>query len=362
MSKVLVVDDEPALLDVVGDFVEMLGHEVVRAHDGEEALELVRTLRPSLVITDHMMPRRTGLALSREMRQDEDLSHIPIIIMSAIHPKGLDGTDVYIKKPFDLHQFEQLITKALDGKGTSDGEGKGRESSIPNLAAAASPFGDMRGDEVIGWVARSIRAPLTVAQDELWAILKHLESRGDSSATQRGRNALAALGGLDTLATSLLDAAQFAVGKVDVHLEYRDVGGFLERAVRSFRRRHPNASLIVKLPTDSLRAPFDEHWLTHVVDTILSNAERHGAVVQPIELTLQAGEEYVEIAITEHGGAFEGVDEASAFERPQRGADNFGHGLGLHVAAAIVKLHHGNIKVRSAKGGATTFAICLPRS
>ena len=359
MSKVLVVDDEPALLDVVGDFVEMLGHEVVRAHDGEEALELVRTLRPSLVITDHMMPRRTGLALSREMRQDGDLSHIPIIIMSAIHPKGLDGSDVYIKKPFDLHQFEQLIGKALE-RVDGDTAAQPKRESIPGLSA--SPFGDMRGEEVVGWVGRSIRAPLAVAQNELWAILKHLESRGDGSVSQRGRNALAALGGLETLATSLLDAAEFSSGKVDVNLEHRDVSGFVERAVRAFRRRHANSSLIVKLPTEELRAAFDEHWLTHAFDTILSNAERHGAVPQPIEITVRHSEEHVEIAITEHGGAFESIDIAHAFERPERGADNFGHGLGLHVAAAIVKLHHGSIRVRSEPGGGTMFAICLPKS
>jgi two-component system sensor histidine kinase/response regulator len=359
MSKVLVVDDEPALLDVVGDFVELLGHEVVRAHDGEEALELVRTLRPSLVITDHMMPRRTGLALSREMREDGDLHHIPIIIMSAIHPKGLDGQDVYIRKPFDLHQFELLITRALDGSPRDDetelADGRGRIPSLP-----ASPFGEMRGDEVIGWVGRSIRTPVAVAQDELWRILEHLESRGDSSVSQRGRNALAALGGLDTLATSLLDAAQFAIGKVDIRLELRDVGGFVERAVRAFRRRHPNASLFVRLPKEEVCAPFDETWLTHAIDTILSNTERHGALAQPVEITLEETTEHVEIAITVQGEAFE--DEARAFESPQRGADNFGHGLGLHVAAAIVKMHHGSIRVRSAKGGSTTFAIGLPRA
>ena len=357
MSKVLVVDDEPALLDVVGDFVEMLGHEVVRAHDGEEALELVRTVRPSLVITDHMMPRRTGLALAREMKEDGDLSHIPVIIMSAIHPKGMDGKDVYIKKPFDLHHFEQLIAQALE---TVDGDGEGdKRGSIPNIAN--SPFGEMKGDEVLGWVGRSIRVPINAAQTELWSILKHLEGRGDSTVSQRGRNALAALGGLETLATSLLDAAAFAAGKVDVRLEHRDVVGFVERAVRAYRRSHPNASLLVKLPTEEWRAAFDEHWLAHVLDTVLSNAERHGAVEHPVEVHLRATETHVEIGVTERSGAFDDLEIPRNFDDRTRGGDNFGHGLGLHVAAAIVRMHNGKIEVRSHKSQGTTFAIHLPR-
>ena len=60
MSLVLVADDEPAVLEVLSQVVEDLGHDVLRARDGEEALGLARAARPQLVVTDHMMPRLSG--------------------------------------------------------------------------------------------------------------------------------------------------------------------------------------------------------------------------------------------------------------------------------------------------------------
>src|SRR4051794_8946958 len=88
VSLVLVADDEPAVLEVLADVVEDLGHDVVRARDGDEALRLAREHRPHLVVTDHVMPRLSGLDLCRELKADAALAHIPVILLSGVLSKG----------------------------------------------------------------------------------------------------------------------------------------------------------------------------------------------------------------------------------------------------------------------------------
>ena len=83
MGLVLIAEDEEAMLDLFGDVVEQLGHRTMRAQNGEEALLLAQTERPDLVISDHMMPRRTGLQLLRALRSDRELASVPFVLVQA---------------------------------------------------------------------------------------------------------------------------------------------------------------------------------------------------------------------------------------------------------------------------------------
>src|SRR5688572_12493281 len=113
MSLVLVADDEPAVLEVLSQVVEDLGHDVVQAHDGGEALALARERRPHLVVTDHMMPRLSGLELCRELKRDVVLCHTPVILLSAVLSQVGDEAHAFLHKPFEITDFEALVRQAL---------------------------------------------------------------------------------------------------------------------------------------------------------------------------------------------------------------------------------------------------------
>src|SRR5262245_24594907 len=113
MSLVLVADDEPAVLEVLSHVVEDLGHDVLQARDGEEALGLARARRPHLVVTDHVMPRLSGVELCRRLRSDEILKHVPIILLSAVLPQGAPEASAFLHKPFEITDFESLIKQSL---------------------------------------------------------------------------------------------------------------------------------------------------------------------------------------------------------------------------------------------------------
>lgn len=104
LTKLLIVDDDPHIRELVRLFLEKEGFEVLEAHDGLEALTLLAKIKADLVILDIMMPKMDGWELCRELREHYDL---PLLILTAKGEtaqkvKGFElGTDDYLVKPFD---------------------------------------------------------------------------------------------------------------------------------------------------------------------------------------------------------------------------------------------------------------------
>jgi DNA-binding response OmpR family regulator len=104
---VLVIDDDPVILELLRVNFEIEGFDVVTAKDGDEGLAMAQELHPDVVISDIMMPRRDGLQLLSDLKSDPRTEDLPVILLSAKAQKsevqqGLDlGADDYITKPFD---------------------------------------------------------------------------------------------------------------------------------------------------------------------------------------------------------------------------------------------------------------------
>jgi CheY-like chemotaxis protein len=114
VSTILLVDDDLELLELYTDVLEIMGHQVVLAHDGLEALELARRLRPSLVVTDWMMPRMDGVELCRYFLGDSELHGVPLILHSTMRAPWLPGVHQVLSKSCSLEEFEEAVTEALD--------------------------------------------------------------------------------------------------------------------------------------------------------------------------------------------------------------------------------------------------------
>ena len=117
-TKVLVVDDEPDILDVLRYNLEKADFEVLTAVDGERALEMARSERPSLVVLDLMLPGMEGEEVCRLLRQDEGTRTTPILMLTAKGQEvdrivGLElGADDYVVKPFSPRELV-LRVKAI---------------------------------------------------------------------------------------------------------------------------------------------------------------------------------------------------------------------------------------------------------
>ena len=104
---VLVIDDDPVILELLRVNFEIEGLNVICAADGEEGFRRAKAERPDIVISDIMMPKRDGLQLLTDLKGDPATEKLPVILLSAKAQKtevkqGLDlGADDYITKPFD---------------------------------------------------------------------------------------------------------------------------------------------------------------------------------------------------------------------------------------------------------------------
>ncbi len=119
MPKVLVIDDDPVIVQLLRVNFEIEGFEVVSAGDGREGVERARSDRPDLVLSDIMMPRYDGLQLLRQLKGDPATRSLPVILLSAKAQnaevqQGLDlGADDYVTKPFDPLELIDRVNAVL---------------------------------------------------------------------------------------------------------------------------------------------------------------------------------------------------------------------------------------------------------
>lgn len=120
MKKILIVDDEIDVVEVVTVLLEHEGYELLKAYDGQEALDIIEEVVPDLVILDIMMPKIDGVEVCRRMRENEKMADIPIVMfsakLSAIDKKeSFDaGADGFISKPFNARGFIAGIKTYLE--------------------------------------------------------------------------------------------------------------------------------------------------------------------------------------------------------------------------------------------------------
>ena len=124
MTTILIVDDEPPILDLVRFTLEDAEVRVVEASDGVEALALARRLRPDLILLDVHMPRLDGLEACRQIRRDPALAQTPIVMLTAAgqeadRARGREaGADEYLTKPFSPLALIGLV-KSLVPEGSA---------------------------------------------------------------------------------------------------------------------------------------------------------------------------------------------------------------------------------------------------
>ncbi|MGH2378569.1 MAG: response regulator transcription factor [Candidatus Limnocylindria bacterium] len=126
---ILIVEDDADLGSTIIDFLKEEGLEARLARDGDQAMRMVDSLEPSVVVLDLMMPRRDGFSVLRELRSDGRISTLPVIVVTAIFglSERLYATELgaadYITKPFKLEDLKARILGCLPASARPAPEG-----------------------------------------------------------------------------------------------------------------------------------------------------------------------------------------------------------------------------------------------
>jgi len=128
-EKVLIVEDEPAIVTMLEYNLKSEGYEVVVATDGLQALDMAEKERPALILLDWVLPKMTGIEVCKTIRKKAQHSGVPIIMLTARGEEadkvlGLKlGADDYITKPFSIPELNARIKAVLRRAGPSDDKG-----------------------------------------------------------------------------------------------------------------------------------------------------------------------------------------------------------------------------------------------
>lgn len=124
-KKILVVDDEESIVELLRYNLKKEGFKVIDALDGEKAFDLTRTANPDLIILDLMLPGLHGYEILRLIKKNMQIAHIPVVILSAKAlkediTKGMQlGADVYITKPFSVAELIIIVKELLKNRAFS---------------------------------------------------------------------------------------------------------------------------------------------------------------------------------------------------------------------------------------------------
>ncbi len=329
MSLVLVADDEPAVLEVLSQVVEELGHQVLRAHDGQEALHLARARRPNLVITDHVMPQLSGLELCRQLKCDEALKAVPVIVLSAALPEGAPEARAFLHKPFELSDLERLVVSALE-------EDHGKPARQAVFDDGQMPA----AQRLPALAAHAMAEPLSAARSLTRALEAELSGGRRRTPHPLLRELHKAIAQLEDLHSALVELGSPPPSTVSSR---HDLAALVFERVADWQRRAGPNAVTVEGAQTPVWAWCDPALVHELLETLIA----------PALNGLIPGEQ-VQVKV--------GVEDKSAVVRLDCPAGLALHGVEVALASHRLTRDGGEVLSLGREAGRVRFAVRLPRT
>jgi signal transduction histidine kinase len=389
---VLVVEDHPEMAAYIRDVLSG-DASVALASSAEAGLELARTLRPQLVITDLMMPGGGGEVLLRELRARPELEEIPVLVLSALAGDETrvrllrEGAQDYLVKPFAPEELRArargliatgrvraLLREALDSQArdveTLARELAARKRDLEGALEAARRARDEadRASRIKGnflaLVSHELRTPVTVLQLQL----ERLQGEpGQGERTRRGwPSMLGALHRLAVLIEALLEQSRVASGRVAMQWDRVDLGAAVEAAVAPLRPEADAKGLTLAVEASPGQPPVlsEPRLLRVVISNLVENAVKFTEAGR-VDVQVSGGEEERRVAVTDSGPGIPTDDQESIFQPfvqldPLHAKHVPGVGLGLSLVRELCAALGARVELRSSPGAGSTFTVVLP--
>jgi DNA-binding response OmpR family regulator len=380
MAKILIVDDEPALLQAYSRIVGSAGHETVEAATGEEGFRKCREERPDLVLLDSILPDTPGLEICKRIKSDPGLFTTPVIMISGRRvsvdeqAEGLEsGADGYLTKPIErrtlLAHIRALLRITETERQLRESEGRQRQlvDELRQANRRLEEYNRLKA-EFVANMSHELRTPLTaiigfvqlVEMAEAGKPIPKNYATAFERILRNGRHLLA-------LIDDVLDVAKIEAGRMKINREPFDLTEVVQGAFRELASLARQKGLEYRLHTPR-PLPFafsDPLRVRQVVINLLSNAIKftpEGAVDAEL-IPWDGGLCRFVVRDTGVGIDVESMDVV--FERFRQVDGSMsrvagGAGLGLSIVRQIVGLLGGTIEVASKVGEGSTFTVTLP--
>ena len=362
MNRILVIDDETWLREMVHMALEQRGFEVLEAENGAAGIEAARKALPDLILCDVNMEKVDGYLTLSSLRSEPATASVPFILMTGLADHagmrhGMElGADDYLPKPFSIEALYAAVEARLKKVQTV------RQEAEKKLA-------DLR-DNISLMLPHELRTPLN-------GILAYGEILSADAATlppeeiaDMGRVIHESGKRLERLIENFLIYAQIEILGADpqklMALRKKRTDSpakLIERQARSQAQlAGREQDLVLKLQDQPLA--LSEDYLAKIVDEVVQNAFKFSDSGSPVTVALSDGLGGVTMEITDHGRGFstEHITKIGAYMQFDRKMhEQQGIGLGLSIAKRLTELHGGTLTISSQRESSTVVTIKLPK-
>jgi len=385
-KRVLTVDDSLTYLHEVAAQLREQGYDVVPAHSGEEALELLSVQTVDCILLDLVMPGLSGQETCRRIKGSAAWRDIPLIMHTALEEQdamieGINaGADDYIAKSSDLEVLFARVRAQLRRKQFEDENRNFREqllqkelevraaNSARELAEARAAFVEeleRKNNELEAFsysVSHDLRAPLRSIDGFSQLLLQDNADRLDSNSQDYLRRVCESAQRMGELIDDLLSLSR--VGRADLRCESADLSSIARAVSDELQKKDPNRCVNVSI-AQHLLAQADGGLMRVVFDNLLGNAWKFTAKVpEPrIEVGIDQQQGGVVFFVRDNGAGFD-MNYAESLFRPFQRLHNEsefpGTGIGLATVHRVIDRHGGRIWASSAVNQGTTFYFTVP--
>jgi signal transduction histidine kinase/ligand-binding sensor domain-containing protein len=365
---VLVVDDSPDIREYIAECLQTR-YNVVTAIDGENGFELAQVIRPNLIVSDVMMPKMNGFELCRAVRGDENIAHIPIVLVtSKASPEdkieGLEaGADDYVAKPFSARELLARVGNLIRVQDQKNSLER-LNTDLLSSNAALRQASEMKS-QLLSIASHDMKNPLTAIR-EFARILR--EESDQSHQLELLDMIFDSSNDMLSLISQLLDSAALEGGSLHVTRAVTDMVDLAERVVeRNVRIADRKGQVIHTTMGDpeACSVPVDGERLREAMDNLVSNAIKYSPLQSSIYVSVRRRMNEVIFSVRDEGPGLTAEDQEKIFgkfqklsARPTGGETSTG--LGLSIVKQIVELHGGRVTADGAEKRGSIFTFVIP--
>jgi two-component system sensor histidine kinase/response regulator len=355
-ARILVVDDQPANIQVLGTVLGKLGHEIIPAANGPTALKRLALRLPDLILLDLLMPEMDGCEVCLRLRENPEWRDIPVIFLSAADDKDfivrafeVGGVD-YITKPFNQAELISRVRTQLALKSARD--------QLKQLAEDK--------DELLGILAHDLKNHLGGMEMSAGLLRDRVNRANDDRSAQLAENILHSSSQLLAFVKEFLANATADHG-ITVRLAPLNLSDAAAAAVQQYQEiaRRKRLEFQTEFAAEKTTVLADPTALRQVLDNLISNAVKFSPSGKRILVRVQPSGSHVECMIQDQGPGFTDEDRAKMFRRygrlsarPTGGEPS--SGLGLSIVRKLVLALNGELNCTSIPGEGAMFTVRLP--
>ncbi len=358
---ILIVDDDLGIRDSVDEILTLSGYTSLMAADGVEALELLASHKPDLIISDIMMPRMDGYAFFEALKNIREWSTIPFIFLTARGEKmdirrGYQmGADRYLVKPFELEDLLIAVETRLE--------------RAAELERAIEEDINQMKQQLLNVFGHELRTPLSLLHGYS-KILEQSQDALDKKATDEIFLVMQeSVDRLVKLSEDLMLMVYLDSGVASIALESGNEPIYIKHILENLilgmsgdaERRNINVELDMD---DELTVVGHSPYLSDLFKRILENAIKFGRPGGSVQIEANSLPEEIQVTIQDDGIGIAPEKMALLFKLFQQidreSMEQQGLGLGLAIAARLAEFHGGRISAESELGQGSRFIVHLP--